>query len=72
MNLYTSGNNQLTFPKILKDVINAYATDVRKVILNEICDKFFSLLIDETRDRSIKERMYVVLRFVNYQGEVIE
>ena len=41
-------------------------------ILDEIGDKYFSLLVDESRDISIKEQMTVVLRFVNDDGKVIE
>ncbi|KAI5667429.1 hypothetical protein M9H77_17282 [Catharanthus roseus] len=43
MNLNVPGNNQLTSPKIQKEIVNACATEVRQVIVNEIGDKFFSL-----------------------------
>ncbi|XP_076924071.1 uncharacterized protein LOC143586396 [Bidens hawaiensis] len=66
------GNNQLTSPKIQKEIVNACAAEVRKIIVNEIKDKFFSILIDESRDCSIKEQMAVVLRYVDDVGEVIE
>ncbi|XP_065876224.1 uncharacterized protein [Euphorbia lathyris] len=65
-------NNQLTSLTIQKEIIEACATETRKVILNEIGDKFFSLLVDEARDCSVKEQMAVVLRYVNNFGEVIE
>ena len=32
----------------------------------------FSVLVDESRDISVKEQMAVVVRFVNKKGEVIE
>ncbi|XP_076950753.1 uncharacterized protein LOC143623810 [Bidens hawaiensis] len=66
------GNNQLTSLKIQKEVVNACATEVRKIIVNEVKGKFFSLLIDESRDCSIKEKMAVVLRYIDDGGEVIE
>ncbi|XP_051151839.1 uncharacterized protein LOC127265865 [Andrographis paniculata] len=51
------GNNQLTSPYIQKQIINACSSEVRSFILAEIEDKWFSLLIDEARDSSIKEQM---------------
>ncbi|XP_076903030.1 uncharacterized protein LOC143557972 [Bidens hawaiensis] len=44
------GNNQLTSPKIQKEIVNACAMEVRNIIVNEVKGKFFSLLIDESRD----------------------
>ncbi|XP_042417288.1 zinc finger MYM-type protein 1-like [Zingiber officinale] len=41
-------------------------------IINDIGDKFFSLMVDEARDSSVKEHMGVVLRYVNKEGCVIE
>ncbi|KAI5663651.1 hypothetical protein M9H77_22974 [Catharanthus roseus] len=72
MNLNAPGNNQLTSPKIQKEIVNACATKVRQAIINEIGDKFFSLLVDEARDSSVKEQLSIVLRFVNDNGEVVE
>ncbi|XP_076907547.1 uncharacterized protein LOC143564038 [Bidens hawaiensis] len=66
------GNNQLTSPKIQKEIVNACAAEVRKIIVNEVKDKFFFYFIDESRDCSIKEQMAVVLRYVDDGGEVIE
>ncbi|WCJ21438.1 General transcription factor 2-related zinc finger protein [Euphorbia peplus] len=66
------GNNQLTSGRIQKQIIFACAIETRKIILNEIGDKVFSLLIDEARDCSVKEQMAIVLRFVNDRGEVID
>ncbi|XP_076925797.1 uncharacterized protein LOC143588757 [Bidens hawaiensis] len=71
-NSKSHGNYQLTSPKIQKEIVNACATEERKIIVNEIKDKFFSILIDESRDCSIKEQMAVVLRYVDDVGEVIE
>ncbi|XP_076916240.1 uncharacterized protein LOC143575866 [Bidens hawaiensis] len=66
------GNNQLTSPKIQKEIVNACATEVRNKIVNEVKGKFFSLLIDKSRDCSTKEQMAVVLRYIDDGGEVIE
>ncbi|KAI5655138.1 hypothetical protein M9H77_32325 [Catharanthus roseus] len=72
MNLNAPRNNQLTSPKIQKEIVNACATEVRQAIVNEIGDKFFSLLVDEARDSSVKEQLSIVLRFVNDNGKVVE
>ncbi|XP_039138735.1 uncharacterized protein LOC120276060 [Dioscorea cayenensis subsp. rotundata] len=65
-------NNQLTSSTIQRHIIEACGKETSKVILNEIGDKFFSLLLDEARDSSMKEQMVVVLRFVNDVGEIVE
>ena len=40
--------------------------------MSEIGDKFFSLLVDEARDSSVKEQMAIVLRYVSKKGLVME
>ncbi|XP_042415068.1 uncharacterized protein LOC122004213 [Zingiber officinale] len=46
--------------------------EITLAIINDIEDKFFSLMVYEARDSSVKEHMGVVLRFVNKKGCVIE
>ncbi|XP_042387988.1 zinc finger MYM-type protein 1-like [Zingiber officinale] len=65
-------NNQLTSPKIQKDLTRACASEITLAIINDIGDKFFSLMVDEAKDSSVKEHMRVVLRYVNKKGCVIE
>ncbi|XP_039688060.1 zinc finger MYM-type protein 1-like [Medicago truncatula] len=48
------------------------AYEVMNVIMEELGDKQFYVLIDESRDISVKEQMAVMLRFVNNKGEVVE
>ena len=72
MNVRAPENNQLSSPTIQKQIINGCATETRKLILNEIGNKKFALLIDESRDCSVKEQMSIVLRFVNEKREVME
>jgi len=50
---------------IQKDLIKACAQEVMSVIMDEIGDKKISVLIDESRDVSIKEQMAVILRLVD-------
>lgn len=66
------GNNQFTCPRIQKEIISACATETTKAIISDIGDKFFSLLIEETCDTSVKEQMVVGLRYVNNYGVVLE
>ncbi|KAJ1285613.1 hypothetical protein BS78_03G291900 [Paspalum vaginatum] len=66
------GNNLLTSPYVQKDMCEACAKQTTKAILDDIGDKKFSILVDESRDASIKEQMAVVLRYVNSKGHVIE
>ncbi|XP_071919962.1 uncharacterized protein [Coffea arabica] len=65
-------NNQLTSPMIQKDLAHACASEITSVIINDIGDNYFSLIVDESRDSSVKEQMGVVLRYVNKEGRVIE
>ncbi|KAH7650966.1 Ribonuclease H-like protein, partial [Dioscorea alata] len=72
VNQNAPGNNQLTSPKIQKELANACATEITRVIIDDIGDNYFSLMIDEARDASVKQQMGVVLRYVNKNGHVIE
>jgi len=65
-------NCQMLSPDIQKDLTKACAEEVTSVIMDEIRGKKFSVLIDESRDVSIKEQMAVILRFVNDEGKVME
>ncbi|WVZ90140.1 hypothetical protein U9M48_036470 [Paspalum notatum var. saurae] len=67
-----SRNNFLTSPYLQKDMCEACAKQTTKAILDEIGDKKFSILVDESHDSSIKEQMASVLRYVNSKGHVIE
>ncbi|XP_062217695.1 uncharacterized protein LOC133917884 [Phragmites australis] len=63
---------QMISHHIQKNLTKACARRVMAVIMDEIGDRNFSVLIDESRDVSIKEQMAVILRFVNDQGKVME
>ncbi|XP_057496717.1 uncharacterized protein LOC130781532 [Actinidia eriantha] len=65
-------NLKLVAPSIQKDIVNAAATETLNCIMDEIGDECFSILVDESRDVSIKEQMAVALRYVNAKGHVIE
>ncbi|XP_062012157.1 uncharacterized protein LOC133728737 [Rosa rugosa] len=64
-------NHQLTSPDIQHDIVKAAATETLNVIISDIGDALFSILVDESRDVSGKEQMAIVLRYVS-KGQVIE
>ncbi|XP_042467684.1 uncharacterized protein LOC122050882 [Zingiber officinale] len=66
------GNNQMIAPKIQKQLVNVCAVETANAILADLGDRWFTLLLDEARDCSVKEQMTVVIRYVNKHGEVIE
>jgi hypothetical protein len=49
-------------PHIQKDLAKCCAKHIIENILEEIGDINFSILIDESRDVSVKEQMVVILR----------
>lgn len=58
------GNHLLTSPKIQKQLCKACANETTKAILKDIGERNFAILVDESRDASIKEQMAVILRLV--------
>ncbi|CAN1125912.1 Zinc finger MYM-type protein 1 [Linum perenne] len=65
-------NLQMTSPDIQKDIVHALAAETTKLIVKDIGDDVFSILVDEARDVSIKEQMSMVLRYVDKTGSVVE
>ncbi|KAJ1255625.1 hypothetical protein BS78_K180300 [Paspalum vaginatum] len=65
-------NCQMVSHHIQKDLTKACSEEVMAIIMDEIGGKKFSVLIDESRDVSIKEQMAMILRFVNDEGKVLE
>ncbi|XP_075640500.1 uncharacterized protein LOC142612271 [Castanea sativa] len=65
-------NCKLTHPDIQKDMVNAIAHETSKGIIEDLGNGFFSILVDESCDISVKEQMALVLRYVNKQGFIIE
>ncbi|KAK1352782.1 zinc finger MYM-type protein 1-like [Heracleum sosnowskyi] len=53
-------NGKLISPDIQKDIVNAAAIETINVIIKDIGDSLFSVLVDESRDISMKEQMAVV------------
>ncbi|XP_057798119.1 uncharacterized protein LOC131014237 [Salvia miltiorrhiza] len=59
-------------PSIQKDIVNVAAAKTINIIMEEIGGSLFSILVDESRDISMKEQMSIVLRFVNKDGCIVE
>ncbi|XP_050209345.1 uncharacterized protein LOC126660062 [Mercurialis annua] len=72
LNINAPGNNQMTYGKIQKELVNACAEEVRTIIINDIGDRVFSLMVDESRDNSVKEQMAIMVRYVDGHGEILE
>jgi hypothetical protein len=56
---------KMTSPNIQKYIARCCAEGIVDVIMREIKDRIFSILIDESRDISVKEQMTVMLRYVH-------
>ncbi|KAL3825522.1 hypothetical protein ACJIZ3_021551 [Penstemon smallii] len=65
-------NLKLTSPDIQKDIVNVAATETSNIIINDIGDDYFAILVDESRDVPGKEQMAVVLRYVDKKGFITE
>ncbi|XP_020414126.1 zinc finger MYM-type protein 1-like [Prunus persica] len=65
-------NLKLIAPTIQKDFVNACATETIKKIIKDVDGAFFSLLVDGSRDVSVKEQMAMVFHYVDKNGDVIE
>ncbi|XP_057452471.1 uncharacterized protein LOC130744300 [Lotus japonicus] len=65
-------NLKLIAPSIQKDIVRAAANETTRAILDDLGDNLFAILVDESRDISVKEQMVVALRYVNKKGQVIE
>ncbi|CAN6542063.1 unnamed protein product [Malus baccata var. baccata] len=56
---------------IKADISSAISYEIISAITSDINDSLFSILVDESRDKSSNEQMAIVLRFVD-KGHVIE
>ena len=65
-NAYDRGglNCKMTSPDIQKDLARCCAEEITEAIMEEIGNRPFSVLIDESRDISVKKQMAVILRLV--------
>ncbi|XP_050119405.1 uncharacterized protein LOC126596788 [Malus sylvestris] len=66
------GNLKLLAPSIHKEIVNSCTLETLDAIMDGLKDIFFSILVDEACDVSVKEQMAMVLRYVDDNGHVIE
>ncbi|KAL3615242.1 hypothetical protein CASFOL_040903 [Castilleja foliolosa] len=66
------GNAQMISPNIQKQLTNACAIETTISILSDLGDRPFSVMVDESRDCSVKEQMAINIRFVDRRGYIIE
>jgi hypothetical protein len=55
-------NAQMTSPTIQRELVECCAAEITKAIKEEMSGCIFSVLINESRDISIKEQMAMVVR----------
>ncbi|KAH0683118.1 hypothetical protein KY289_020870 [Solanum tuberosum] len=65
-------NDMMICPTIQKDIVEAYAKETTKAIIEDLDGDYFGILVDESKDVSHKEQMALILRYVNKSGMVIE
>ncbi|XP_042380071.1 uncharacterized protein LOC121972472 [Zingiber officinale] len=65
-------NVQYIAPEIQKEILHIMANRVRKMVREEVGDKYFCILVDEARDIFKREQMTIILRFVNNYGVLTE
>jgi hypothetical protein len=58
-------NHQMTAPDIQKEIAHAVASKTIDAILKDLGDSPFAILVDESRDISVKEQLAIVLRYVD-------
>ena len=52
--------------------MNTVARETSKAIIKDLNNRFFSILVDESHDISVKKQMFLVLRYVNKKGTIIQ
>ncbi|XP_056685412.1 uncharacterized protein [Spinacia oleracea] len=57
------GNNQMISPLIQKDIAYSCSKETIRVIMEELGDDYFGILVDESRDVSCKEQAAFCLRY---------
>lgn len=67
-----AGNSCMVAHEIQTDIVECFANEILRSILEELGDDVFCLLVDESMDVSCKEQMVVVLRYVDKCGIVKE
>jgi hypothetical protein len=59
-------------PDIQKEIAHVAASETIDVILKDLGDSPFAILVDESRDISVKEQLAIILSYVDKHGHMIE
>lgn len=70
--IFIIGNAQYISSTIQKEIMHIFASKVRADIRKEIGEAKFCVILDESRDISLREQMAIVLRFVDENGVLKE
>ncbi|XP_057999338.1 uncharacterized protein LOC131178395 [Hevea brasiliensis] len=68
---HDESNNSIN-KDIQKDIVNACATETINIIIRDLGEALFSILVDEAHDVSAKEQMAIIIRYVEKNGHVLE
>ncbi|XP_075654809.1 uncharacterized protein LOC142624977 [Castanea sativa] len=63
-------NATYTSPRIQKEILHVFSAEVKKAIREEIGDAKFFIMVDEARDKSMKDQMTVVFRYVDHNEQL--
>ena len=66
------GNAKYIAPSLQQEILSLLSQKVQKTIREEIGNRKFCIMVDESYDESKKEQMALVLRFVNKEGLIKE
>ena len=64
----TLKNATYTSLRIQKKILHVFSAKVNKAIREEIGDTKFCIMVDKAHDKSMKEQMVVVFRYVDVEG----
>ncbi|XP_058775476.1 uncharacterized protein LOC131649734 [Vicia villosa] len=65
-------NSKYTSHSIQKEILHIMSSKAKSYIREEIGDSKFCIIVDESRDESLREQMAIILRFVDKNGCIQE
>jgi beta-lactamase superfamily II metal-dependent hydrolase len=65
-------NHRMNTPSIQKEIANVAAVETLNTIVKDLLDSSFSILVDESRDISVKEQLSIILYYVDKHGHILK
>ncbi|XP_074374023.1 uncharacterized protein LOC141714401 [Apium graveolens] len=65
-------NQKMVSPEIQNDLTYAATTEIGNLIVKQIDDDYFAILVDESRDISSIEKLAIILRYVDTHRHITE